>query len=128
MVLALLAATSLQRFDLNLNSFFRRQRRKFIQTRRQTEDDGIKIQILKAGTHMPAPCPTRESAVFWPSYVEGIEVQYSICKFRYVRTDTRPSCPHRARTVTDFWSFNFDGHGAVYDGRSVMDIEQLSKK
>ncbi|KAG8315461.1 hypothetical protein J6590_070186 [Homalodisca vitripennis] len=55
---------------------------------------------------MPAPCPT---------YGERIAAQYSTCKFRHVRTDTRPSWPHRARTVTDMWSLNFDGHGAAYE-------------
>ncbi|KAG8293829.1 hypothetical protein J6590_010825 [Homalodisca vitripennis] len=64
---------------------------------------------------MPAPCPTRESADYWPSYGERIAAQYSTCKSTRVRTDTRPSWPHRARTVTDMWSLNFDGYGAVYE-------------
>ncbi|KAG8276269.1 hypothetical protein J6590_069021 [Homalodisca vitripennis] len=39
--------------------------------------------------------------------------EYLTCKFRHVRTDTRPSWPHRGRTVTDSSGLNFDGHGAV---------------
>ncbi|KAG8285751.1 hypothetical protein J6590_074113 [Homalodisca vitripennis] len=71
---------------------------------------------------MPAPCSTRESADCWPSYGERIAAQYSTCKFRHVRTNTRPSWPHRAHTVTDMWSLNFDGHGAVYERRARTDI------
>ncbi|KAG8261449.1 hypothetical protein J6590_072174 [Homalodisca vitripennis] len=53
---------------------------------------------------------TRQSAVCWPSYGERIAAQFSTCKSTHVRTDTRPSWPHRARTVTDMFSLNFDGH------------------
>ncbi|KAG8291578.1 hypothetical protein J6590_057589 [Homalodisca vitripennis] len=65
---------------------------------------------LKAGTHITAPRPTHQSAVCWPSCGERIAAQFSTCKSTHVRTDTRPSWPHRARTVTDMWSLNFDGH------------------
>ncbi|KAG8248486.1 hypothetical protein J6590_039666 [Homalodisca vitripennis] len=68
------------------------------------------IHRLKVGTHITAPRPTRESADCWPSHGETIAAQYLTCKFRHVRTDTRPSWPHRARTVTDMFSLNFDGH------------------
>ncbi|KAG8327572.1 hypothetical protein J6590_018011 [Homalodisca vitripennis] len=56
---------------------------------------------IKVGTHITAPRPTRESADCWPSHGETIAAQYLTCKFRHVRTDTRPSWPHRGRTVTD---------------------------
>ncbi|KAG8260083.1 hypothetical protein J6590_104827 [Homalodisca vitripennis] len=65
------------------------------------------------GTHITAPRPTRESADCWPSHGETIAAQYLTCKFRHVRTDTRPSWPHRGRTVTDSSGLNFDGPGAV---------------
>ncbi|KAG8320441.1 hypothetical protein J6590_069302, partial [Homalodisca vitripennis] len=68
---------------------------------------------LKVGTHITAPRPTRQSAVCWPSYGERIAAQFSTCKSTHVRTDTRPSWPHRARTVTDMFSLNFDGHVSV---------------
>ncbi|KAG8261054.1 hypothetical protein J6590_082593 [Homalodisca vitripennis] len=68
---------------------------------------------IKVGTHITAPRPTRESADCWPSHGETIAAQYLTCKFRHVRTDTRPSWPHRGRTVTDSSGLNFDGHGAV---------------
>ncbi|KAG8251074.1 hypothetical protein J6590_088332 [Homalodisca vitripennis] len=66
--------------------------------------------MRQVGTHITAPRPTRQSAVCWPSYGERIAAQFSTCKSILVRTDTRPSWPHRARTVTDMWSLNFDGH------------------
>ncbi|KAG8261776.1 hypothetical protein J6590_066307 [Homalodisca vitripennis] len=69
--------------------------------------------LLHVGTHITAPRPTRESADCWPSHGETIAAQYLTCKFRHVRTDTRPSWPHRGRTVTDSSGLNFDGHGAV---------------
>ncbi|KAG8302469.1 hypothetical protein J6590_031541 [Homalodisca vitripennis] len=72
------------------------------------------------GTHITAPRPTRESADCWPSHGETIAAQYLTCKFRHVRTDTRPSWPHRGRTVTDSSGLNFDGHAA-----SAMDVEKL---
>ncbi|KAG8261288.1 hypothetical protein J6590_076820 [Homalodisca vitripennis] len=75
---------------------------------------------LKVGTHITAPRPTRESADCWPSHGETIAAQYLTCKFRHVRTDTRPSWPHRGRTVTDSSGLNFDGHAA-----SAMDVEKL---
>ncbi|KAG8338243.1 hypothetical protein J6590_005785 [Homalodisca vitripennis] len=68
---------------------------------------------MYVGTHISAPRPTRQSADCWPSYGERIAAQYSTCKSTHVRTDTRPSWPHRARTVTDMWSLNFDGHVSV---------------
>ncbi|KAG8241002.1 hypothetical protein J6590_096776 [Homalodisca vitripennis] len=74
----------------------------------------------KVGTHITAPRPTRESADCWPSHGETIAAQYLTCKFRHVRTDTRPSWPHRGRTVTDSSGLNFDGHAA-----SAMDVEKL---
>ncbi|KAG8286048.1 hypothetical protein J6590_068975 [Homalodisca vitripennis] len=54
---------------------------------------------LKVGTHITAPRPTRQSAVCWPSYGERIAAQFSTCKSILVRTDTRPSWPHRHRYV-----------------------------
>ncbi|KAG8277871.1 hypothetical protein J6590_033404 [Homalodisca vitripennis] len=78
------------------------------------------IQSVLVGTHITAPRPTRESADCWPSHGETIAAQYLTCKFRHVRTDTRPSWPHRARTVTDSSGLNFDGHAA-----SAMDVEKL---
>ncbi|KAG8278492.1 hypothetical protein J6590_019123 [Homalodisca vitripennis] len=82
---------------------------------RHVPDSGLKV-----GTHITAPRPTRESADCWPSHGETIAAQYLTCKFRHVRTDTRPSWPHRGRTVTDSSGLNFDGHAA-----SAMDVEKL---
>ncbi|KAG8329895.1 hypothetical protein J6590_076303 [Homalodisca vitripennis] len=51
---------------------------------------------LKAGTHMTAPCPTRESADCWPSYGERI-VQRSI---QPASSDmSAPTPDRRGRTV-----------------------------
>ncbi|KAG8324249.1 hypothetical protein J6590_096668 [Homalodisca vitripennis] len=76
--------------------------------------------LCRVGTHITAPRPTRQSAVCWPSYGERIAAQFSTCKSTHVRTDTRPSWPHRARTVTDMFSLNFDGHGAVYERHHML--------
>ncbi|KAG8242327.1 hypothetical protein J6590_068275 [Homalodisca vitripennis] len=62
----------------------------------------------------------KKSAVCWPSYGERIAAQFSTSKSTHVRTDTRPSWPHRARTVTDMFSLNFDGHGAVYERHHML--------
>ncbi|KAG8257673.1 hypothetical protein J6590_043952 [Homalodisca vitripennis] len=80
---------------------------------KEAANDGVETQYLPVGTHITAPRPTRQSAVCWPSYGERIAAQFLTCKSTHVRTDTRPSWPHRARTVTDMFSLNFDGHVSV---------------
>ncbi|KAG8276268.1 hypothetical protein J6590_069020 [Homalodisca vitripennis] len=69
------------------------------------ENDSLAIRnvitIWDTHNRITAPRPTRESADCWPSHGETIAAQYLTCKFRHVRTDTRPSWPHRGRTVTD---------------------------
>ncbi|KAG8283630.1 hypothetical protein J6590_014154 [Homalodisca vitripennis] len=80
--------------------------------------------LTKAGTHIPAPRPTRESAVCRPSYGEIIAAQFSTCKSTHVRTDTRSSWPHRHRYV----KFKFLRALCGLREASVMDIETFFKE